>query len=1040
MPKTILYRGLPGDGLDIFIQEYSEAARDDPFGTWLILPTERLVRKVTRDLVKNPGDSILSSHICTLQNFCSGYFQEHRTSTKMLKSAESRLLLQQILHAHRHEVPLFFIRGEPSPATLESLQKFMRVIVQRKIAYPSCLGDLQGEKSRQLGCVLSAYREQMLAGDFVDQNTILSWTAEHISSQGTRFENFFAYGIYSPIPLETDLLSAIRISSKEFTVFVPQGEDEKIFQGGDKWVGIPQRTEDVPPSRPTSSDISGLFREGTRLQPESGIRCATFATEYLELSRIADEISRLHENGVPFTDIAIGFPEVREKIGLLRDVFSDFNIPWSSAAGSPLNHLAIIQNILAIPGIVSREYSREAVLRAVQSQVYQTLRTTGNLSGIPDLDPRELDMVSRLAQIEKWETNWMQGFEYLEKRLTELEQRGDSLPVSKEMLARVQAGITVLFQEITPLNEKHRVREFTCLFREILNKWGVFSSYSAPDEDILTEEIAAKDKFKTCLTRVENLSDILAPEKVTCGEFLRILNSVTEEEVFLPEEPGTGVSILGIEESVNSRFPYLFLADLTDGKIPRLITRIPFTNQRENAQMGTLTLDEILREERYRFIAALLVGEKSVYLSAPQSDGENPLLSSAFFERVRAKLPECRWGETAEIEYSLRKDAILAGNRISEGVFETALPLIGNEHNLGDIAERALMEQYERDGTRNSAYAGIVAGDEWIRSWLLGEFGPKHVYSPTTLETYASCPICFFMRRVLNINPLPEVELNLSARDKGTAVHNILSTFYREWKSRGSGKVHLAELADATNLMTEIVTKELERYAFRSPAWEATCIQMKGSSGTGPGIFEKFLQKETEEEASPLVPSYFEFTFGMRSDANDDPASVADPVEISPGEETESIRIKGRVDRIDITPEGLFAIYDYKTGSQVASRIDIGAGKALQIPLYLLAYEKISGKQGVLGGYYRIRRDIENRIVLLDERGKDLVMSSNPRVTKDYRTVLLSSLKYSAGYIRGIRAGEFPLPSEEKCPNPYCEYSRVCRFDPSRQFTSPEGA
>ena len=101
MPKTILYRGLPGDGLDTFVEEYRTAASEDPFGTWLILPTERLVRKVTRDLVRNTGEVIISSHICTLQNFCSGYFQEHRTSTKMLKNAESRLLLQQILHVHR---------------------------------------------------------------------------------------------------------------------------------------------------------------------------------------------------------------------------------------------------------------------------------------------------------------------------------------------------------------------------------------------------------------------------------------------------------------------------------------------------------------------------------------------------------------------------------------------------------------------------------------------------------------------------------------------------------------------------------------------------------------------------------------------------------------------------------------------------------------------------------------------------------------------------------------------------------------------------
>ncbi|MEN6611796.1 MAG: PD-(D/E)XK nuclease family protein [Methanoregulaceae archaeon] len=1038
MPKTILYRGLPGDGLDIFIREYRTAAAEDPFGTWLILPTKRLVLKVRRDLAED--SVVLSSRICILQEFCQEYFTANRTGTRILKKAEARFLLHQILQENREKVPLFFSRGAPSSSTLESLQDFIHIIIRRKIDYPSCLGDLQGENSRQLGLVLSLYREQMRARDLVDPDTVLTWTADHLASHTIRFGSVFIYGLYSPWPLEADLLSALRISSDKCSVFIPDGPDEAIFRGGEEWTGSPQRTEMVPPMQHGGTEIAGLFTGNGAISPESGIRCASFASEYEELSRIAEEICRIHEDGVPFADIALAFPEVREKLGLLRDIFTDFAIPWSSATGTLLNRLALVQDLLAVPGIVSREFSREAVLRVVQSRLYQSVRAGGNSSRIPDLDPRELDLVSRLAQVEKWERGWERGFEYLKDRLRELEERGDPLPVSKDALARVKTGILALFRDLAPFKGTHRVREFTGAYRDLLSGWGLLAQLPAKDTRISVEEHAAREKFLACLDRVGNLDGLLAPGPVTCAEFLRILNAVAEEEVFLPDEPGTGVSVVGMEEAGNSRFPYLFLASLTDGNLPRLTTRLPFTNQRENVRMGTRTLDEILREERYRFIAALLAGERAVYLSAPQSDGENPLLSSAFFERVKARIPGGSWADpdTGEIRHSGRADAIRAGNRIAVREFPTALPLLSSETVLGTIAERVTMEQYERDGTRSSPYAGTVSEDPEIRDLLLKEFSPAHIYSPTVLETYAACPLRFFFEKVLNVRALPELELNLSARDRGTAVHNILSAFYREWKSRGNGKVHLSELADAANLMAGIVSGELERYAFRSPAWEATCVQMTGSPGTGPGLFERFLQKETDEEGSPLVPAYFEFTFGMRSDENDDPASVTEPVEISAGEGTEPVRIKGRIDRIDITQDGLFAIYDYKTGTQVATRNEIAAGKALQIPLYLLAFEKISGNQGVLGGYYQIRREVKNRIVLLDDTGKDLVISSNPRVTKDFRTALLSSLQYSAGYIRGIRAGEFPLPAEEKCPNPYCDYAAVCRFDPSRIFSTRE--
>lgn len=1042
MPDTILYRGLPGDGLETFIRNYREAAAKDPFGTWLILPTERLVDKTVRELAGMPGTAVLSSHICILKNFCTEYFLLNRTTTRLVGKAESRLLLRQILRLHKNEAPLFFTRGDPSPATLDSLQEFMQVIVKRKIDYPSCLGELQGEKSRQLGFVLSEYRKKLQDQDLVDPDTIFAWTAAHIINNNFRPGTVFVYGIFSPLPIEAELLSLLKNEAREFHVFLPAGSDEKIFGGSDEWIGTPRKTEVIPPGDPEKAGIDGIFSGQPGMLEGSGIRCATFATEYRELSRVAEEICRLRDKGVPLSDIAVGLPEVREKLSLLTDVFSDFALPWSSATGTRLNRLPLVQEFLAVPGIVSGEFSRDAVLRVVQGPRYQYARSGRGSCSVPDLDPRELDLVSRYAQVEKWETGWERGFANLEKRLADLELRGDPLPVPKEVLARVRTGVAALFCDLKPLNGTHPVREFVRRYRDILTRWGYLSLIPAPDKKILSDEFGVREKFLACLLRAETLADVLAPEPVTCGEFLRILSTLTDEIDFLPEEPGTGVQVIGLREAANDRFPYLFLAGLTEGSLPRLTTRIPFTNQKENARMGTRTLDEVLRDAQYYFIAALLAGEKSVFLSAAQSDGENPLLTSSFFERVKARLPERLWAEpgTGDTGHSERAGAIRAGKLVAAGEFSAAIPHLSPRTELGEIAERATMEQYERDGTRASPYAGSLSEDPAICAYLLSAFGPSHIYSPTVLETYAACPFRFYIEKVLGLAALPEIEPSLSARDRGTAVHNILSAFYRSWISGGNGKVHLSELARAGELMAGIVAGELGRYTFLSPSWEATCVQMTGSPGTGPGIFTRFLQKEADEEASPLVPSYFELTFGMRRDENDDPASVVEPVELSTGDNAEPVRIKGRVDRIDITPDGRFAIYDYKTGSQIATRNEITSGKALQIPLYMLAFENISGRRGVLGGYYRIRREVENRIVLFDEAAGDLVVSSHPRMTKDFRTTLSASLEHATRYIRGIRAGEFVLPAEEKCPNPYCEFKTICRFDPSRIFSSTEGA
>ncbi|HPA09132.1 MAG TPA: PD-(D/E)XK nuclease family protein, partial [Methanoregulaceae archaeon] len=224
---------------------------------------------------------------------------------------------------------------------------------------------------------------------------------------------------------------------------------------------------------------------------------------------------------------------------------------------------------------------------------------------------------------------------------------------------------------------------------------------------------------------------------------------------------------------------------------------------------------------------------------------------------------------------------------------------------------------------------------------------------------------------------------------------------------------------------------------FESPLWEATCLQMKGSPHAGPGYLEKFLAKEAEAADSPLAPCHFEFSFGMNPSGTDDPASVEEAVALTSSDGGEQLRIRGRIDRIDISPEGFFLIYDYKTGRGHPKIKDIEEGKALQLPLYLLAFEALSEQRGVAAGYYHIRKDVRRDLLLCDEQARCLI-TSRTKMTPDVAALITRSCDFAIGYIRRIREGAFPLPADEHCPNSYCEFRRICRFDPYRGPDSGE--
>ena len=1029
-------RGLPGEQLDFYIDRFTADASIDPFNTWLLLPTERLVREVTDRMMKK-NIPVVTSRICTLKGLCQVIFLENRTTTRLLSKSEAKLLLTDVLLKHAEEVPLFITRDHPSPKTIEDLMTFLNVILTRKVVFPECLIDLQSEKSRQLDTIITEYRNRLHDLDLIDGDTILEWTIDHLNCcQPSPIGTVFFYGLYEPLPLEQDLFEAVQEHAGNAYFFVPDGLDPNIFRSRAA-AGNQPGTQSACDPLSERSQITGMFSEtGTHFSGDF-FHVQTFTSRYAEVYGIAAEIGRLNAAGIPLSDIAVVFSDLRGNLGLIEEVFADFGIPWNAAVGTKLSKAPVIQFLFGITGLVANGYTREAVVRFIGSPYF---RKDAVPNGTSRLDAADVDLVSRYARIDGARPSWMKQLDWLHTELEDIEKAKNNPDISVHTVERVQEGIRILIADLDRLSGMKSLRDHINGFRSFLKVWSIPYLYAAPDEQMRERELQVYHTFCSRLEALEKVAWIPAGEAMTIETFHRYISAIAEEPDDSSREDSFGVAMLGFHECPHLKFPVVFVGGLVEGIFPRLTTRLPFTNSLENIRMGTRTLSEILREEQYYFIAALLVAQKTVYLSAPLADGEKPLLTSAFFERVRMRTGESPWTGTDGMipPASRRTAAIRAGAGIRDETPCTACDLIPGSLGINDLVERINMERFYRWGACDSPYDGILSGNESICAVLAKRYSPLHVYSPTSLETYASCPFEYFLNREMGLRALPEVELNLSAGNRGTAIHTILATFYRQWHDSGKIKVSPVSFVDATNLILKIAAEELDRYTFQSPLWDATRILMLGDDRhTGPGYFVRFLLHEIEETNSPLVPSRFEFSFGMGNNESDDPNSSPEPVELVSPDGERKMFMRGRIDRIDLTPDGFFLIYDYKSGSQHPKAKDIVAGTALQLPLYLLAFEKITGNHGIGGGYYTIRREVDRSIVLADTAAKDL-MVSQPRVSADFAGQIRHSRDCAFAYIDGIRNGCFPLPREENCPNPYCEFKRCCRFDPYRVFQCGE--
>jgi ATP-dependent helicase/DNAse subunit B len=333
------------------------------------------------------------------------------------------------------------------------------------------------------------------------------------------------------------------------------------------------------------------------------------------------------------------------------------------------------------------------------------------------------------------------------------------------------------------------------------------------------------------------------------------------------------------------------------------------------------------------------------------------------------------------------------------------------------------------------------------RQWLADRYGPEHVWSTSQLEQYGRCPYQFLLSRVLRLNELYDLSLEVDQLLRGRRTHALLATIHRRLASRPEPCSPCDLNAEEFKQLVEEALSEVMRSTGFEPSADSLdaaldVIDRRLVEQWIAGYPMQFSQYRESFVGfnSPPAPAHFEVSFGPvegPEEESSDPLSNPAAYELTYGGLT--IRLSGRVDRIDVgLIEGrvVFNVMDYKTGKSGYFRLsDIEECRKLQLPLYAMAVQDLLlADQNAIpwqAGYWHIPEKgycAKQALVFHERTGEGI------EPTESWQRLRDNVARHVAGLVSGIQSGQFPMYCEdEKCTG-QCEYKTVCRVNDARSL------
>jgi ATP-dependent helicase/DNAse subunit B len=486
------------------------------------------------------------------------------------------------------------------------------------------------------------------------------------------------------------------------------------------------------------------------------------------------------------------------------------------------------------------------------------------------------------------------------------------------------------------------------------------------------------------------------------GELRSTLEGNYSPEPILLGQPA--VLVLRVLEARGLRFRAVAVLGLSEGVFPEVEREDPFISEKVRAEFRLEPRLE--REQAGLFYQAVTRADQFLLLTRPTlaDDGER-------WE------PSPYWNAATSLFMDppvlIRPDdpRPLADGASSEEVLFSAVRRGSLTSSFGELLPRFEQLRHARDvlhARLAREAAGPFEGDlSAAQDTLVRAFGPEHVWSPSRLESYGTCPHLFFAAHALKLEPREPPQVGLDPLQLGKMLHAILEKAYCEAEDPGDPESVLTSVRQVAR--AEFAAAP-QHYGFRPSAlWDIEQAYfldrlietVRGSADLGDG----------------WVPTALESSFGR---------DEIPPLELNI--DGGPVLLRGVIDRVDTNQNGQLRVLDYKTGSSHLAPQDLVDGQRLQLPLYALAArDALELGEPIEGLYWAILagRAGSLRLSRFNHEAEDVTYRGPAGAAQ-------VALQHVGRILAGVRGGSFqPQPPRGGCPS-YCPAAAWCwRFAPS---------